>query len=348
MHYSGADGLLSPLTRGVGAILTLHQVEPEATGEFSPNRILRITPYFLERTINQLLEAGFECVSMDEVANRVANPGRNDRPFVAFTLDDAYRDNLVHAQPVFQRYGIPYCIYAPTDFLDGNGDLWWLTLEHAIAAYDVIEVEIEGESLRLPAVTCAEKEAAFHKIYWRLREIDETTARAIVAGLAERAGLDHKAFCRNLVMNWAELRQIASDPLATIGAHTVRHYALAKLGSGAAKFEIEQSIHRLADGLGRKVEHFSYPFGDRTSAGPREFEMVRALGMKTAVTTRKGLLRSGDDLDPVALPRLSLNGDYQDPLYTKVLLSGLPFALLDLARRVVPQSLMGSTSRPSA
>ena len=41
--------------------------------------------------------------------------------------------------------------------------------------------------------------------------------------------------CRDLVLDWDGLRQLAADPLVTIGAHTIRHYALAKLGDGAAR-----------------------------------------------------------------------------------------------------------------
>lgn len=341
LHYSGADGLFGAMTRGTGAILTLHQVGPDQPEAFAPNRILKITPYFLERTIQQTLEAGFDCVSLDEVAERLKAPASYSRPFVAFTLDDAYRDNITHAAPVFRRYGIPFAIYAPTDYLDGNGDLWWLALELALGKADRVALTIDGEAFDLACGTLLEKEQAFHALYWRLRAVDETVARAAVAELCGRTGIDQKALCRELIMTWDELKTLALDPLVTIGAHTVRHYALAKLGAGAARYEMVAGIERLSSELGRPIRHFSYPFGDRDSAGQREFDLARSLGMATAVTTRKGLIRDGGKLDPMALPRLSLNGDYQDPLYTKVLLSGLPFAILDLARRVMPAAKAG-------
>ena len=59
LHYSGVGELMSPLTSGLGAIFMLHNVSPEAPEAFSPNRILRITPDFLDRTIRQTMEAGF-------------------------------------------------------------------------------------------------------------------------------------------------------------------------------------------------------------------------------------------------------------------------------------------------
>ena len=64
--------------------------------------------------------------------------------------------------------------------------------------------------------------------------------------------------------------------------------------------------------LQRPVLHLAYPYGDRIAAGPREFALARAAGFKTAVTTRPGMIfpESADHL--TALPRVSLNGNYQD------------------------------------
>jgi peptidoglycan/xylan/chitin deacetylase (PgdA/CDA1 family) len=95
-------------------------------------------------------------------------------------------------------------------------------------------------------------------------------------------------------------------------------------------------VARLKAELGQPIRHFSYPFGDVCSAGPREFDIARELGFLTAVTTRKGVLHASHRASPTALPRVSLNGDYQDTRYTQTLLTGLPFALRDLAKRVLP------------
>ncbi len=338
LHYSGVGELLTPLTRGMGAILMLHNVSPEMPAAFSPNRILKITPEFLDTTIRQTMEAGFDVLSLDEVAARLKEPAKSERPFVAFTLDDAYRDNLDHAAPVFRRYGVPYTVYAPIDYVDGHGDLWWLALEKAIAKVSRVEYCIEGQKWLLPTATLAEKEAAYHTIYWRLRYVDETVARSIVANLCRRAGLDVRTMCRELVLDWDGLRQLASDPLVTIGGHTLSHHALSKLGTAGMQHEMVTSIKRLETELKRPIRHFSYPFGDACSAGQREFDFAREMGMLTAVTTRKGMVHAHHAGSLTSLPRVSLNGDYQDARYTKTLLSGAPFALYDIAKSIAPRA----------
>ncbi len=332
LRYVGADSLGPHLTNRIGAIFMLHHVGPNTGRAFDPNRILRVTPEFLEEVICDIKEAGFDIISIDDVPQRISE-GNSDRPFACFTFDDGYKDNFENALPVFQRHNAPFTLYVPTDFIDGKGDLWWLILERAIAGLDEVHVEMDGMKRHFKAETAKEKNATFNEIYWWLRRIDEDEARAAVSHLAEVAGIDTSNLCRTLLMSWEELKEFANEPLVTIAAHTKGHYALAKLDAERAFAEMKDGITRLEQELGKPCRHFSYPYGDAKSAGPREFEFAKKLGMKTAVTTQKGLIRARHAEALTALPRLSLNGEFQDKRFVRTLLSGAPFALLNAAKR---------------
>ena len=57
------------------------------------------------------------------------------------------------------------------------------------------------------------------------------------------------------------LKTLDSDPLCTIGAHTVSHPKLDTLSFDEQKKEIEQSRLELETLLGHSIKHFSYPHG---------------------------------------------------------------------------------------
>ncbi len=338
LHVTGADRLLAPLTGGVGVIFMLHSVRPARDAAFGPNRILEITPEFLEATISLVKSRGFDVLSLDDVHARLRE-GDFDRPFACFTFDDGYRDNRNYAYPIFRKHGLPFAIYVPTDFPDGKGDLWWIKLEMLIAAIDALSARIDGVAEHLETRTPDQKDEAFARIYWWLRSIPEVEARRFVTELCEQYGVDTHNLCRDLIMGWDELRDLARDPLVTIGAHTRRHLALAKLTLSEARLEMEESVRRLERELARPIRHFSFPYGDETSAGEREFELARELGLDTAVTTRKGLIHERHALSTTGLPRLSLNGDFQSTRYVKVMLSGAPFAFWNMAQRLRPSPM---------
>jgi peptidoglycan/xylan/chitin deacetylase (PgdA/CDA1 family) len=156
-----------------------------------------------------------------------------------------------------------------------------------------------------------------------------------VRDLAACHCVDVAAICRDLCMTWEELAQMAADPLVTIGAHTVNHAILKKLPTDTAvRNEIEMSRTVIEAALGVRPQHLAYPVGDPTSAGPREFRIAAELGFKTAVTTRPGVLFRKHREHLMALPRLSVNGEYQSQRYVKVLMSGSATALWNRFRRV--------------
>ena len=116
-------------------------------------------------------------------------------------------------------------IYVPTDYPDGHGALWWLALEQAIGAVDTVSIKMDGELRTFKSKNIADKEATFYEIYWWLRSIAESDARAIVSELCRDVGVDDGALCRDLVMTWDQIRrwpQIRSLRLAPTRVRTLR------------------------------------------------------------------------------------------------------------------------------
>ena len=340
LHYSGAATAaraIAPFTSGQGALFMLHHVRPHPGRRhrapdhaFDPNRLLTITPHFLDRVVCHVRRAGFDIVSLDEAHRRLTTPDgsrRRQKPFACFTFDDGYRDNRDHALPVLKRHDVPFAVYVATDFADGRGFLWWLVLERVLRSQEQVSVVLGGTDRNFDCRSIRQKQAAFRQLYWWLRRLPEAEARGIVLALAHKARIDVHAPCRELVMTWPELRDLAADPLVTIGAHSVRHMALGRLDEAAARAEITDSVKRIETEIGKPCRHFCYPYGNPASAGEREFAIAAELGLHTAVTTAKGFVANGPETRLTALPRVSLNGDYQRVRYLSALLSGLPFAL---------------------
>lgn len=126
-----------------------------------------------------------------------------------------------------------------------------------------------------------------------------------------------------------------ADPLCTIGAHTSHHFSLRRLERSRAMEEIAGSVRRIGAEIGQTPRHFAYPYGGPSAVGEREVDLVREAGLATAVTTRHGLLQPGHADHLHALPRISLNGEYQQPHYVETMLSGLTVALANRGRRLV-------------
>ena len=310
---------------GIGVIFMLHRVRSASPDPFQPNRLLEVTPNFLEETIRLVKRLGYDCVDLDEAARRIE--AGNERKFAVFTLDDGYRDNLTEALPVFERCETPFTVYLATDLPDGTANLWWITLEEIIRKARQVTVELEGKTEVWLCTNTEEKKAAWNRIYWGLRKKPEAEMRTAIAGLAAQYDIPVASIAQDAAMSWDELRKLSAHPLARIEAHTAGHFALSGLNESAARAEVERGLARHEAELGARPRHFSYPYGDHGSADERDFRLIADMGFRTATTTRKGLIMPRHKQRMCALPRLSLNGEFQDIRMVETLLSGLPFAL---------------------
>jgi peptidoglycan/xylan/chitin deacetylase (PgdA/CDA1 family) len=322
LYFSGAHVALRPLVGGVGAILALQHVRPPRPDRFQPHRSLEVTPQFFARMVRHLRGSRLDLISLDEMHRRMVE-GDFSRRFLCLTFDDGYRDLREWAYPILREEGVPFAIYVSTSFPDRLGELWWVVLETVIARNNRVGLMIGGRDRTFDCGTVAEKQALYNELYWWLRRRPtENEMRRVVRSLAAYYHVDIQSLCNELCMSWPELAELASEPLVTIGAHTISHPSLSRLPQDAARSEMELSRSVIEAALAIKPAHLSYPYGDRTAAANREFAMAAELGFKTAVTARTGVLFASHKRSMTALPRILLHGDYQKMRYVGVLLSG--------------------------
>ena len=334
LYFTGAHHLLRPIFAGVGTIFMLHHVRPAREREFHPNRHLEVAPDFLRAVLSHLRASDIDIVTMDELHRRLTE--RNfSRRFAAFTLDDGYRDNRDFALPVMREFDAPFTVYVASDFAQGAGHLWWIALETVISRTSSVEVDISGVATRFDTSTRAAKQAAFDRLHDWLRGLPgRDDLKREIGALCARHGVDEAAICHELCLSWDELKSFSNEALVGIGAHSVTHCNLARQPAEIASQEMTMSRARIESALQRPVAHLAYPYGDKFAARAREFALAKSAGFKTAVTTRPGMIfpESADYL--TALPRVSLNGNYQDKRILPVLTSGAATAMWNGFRRI--------------
>jgi peptidoglycan/xylan/chitin deacetylase (PgdA/CDA1 family) len=324
-YYSKVYSIISRAYSGMGTIFIMHKVVNDKTDVLATD--LTITEEFLNRIILKFKQK-VDFVSLDEVHRRLTCDRREkaERPFIALTFDDGFRDNLTLALPILRRHGVPAAVYVPSGAPDRRVDAWPWRLDKAIRQLTEISLDLPGLPRRFSVRTWPEKRVAFlaltayiHKNIPANRQLAET--------LLPQTQITDEALIAENFVSWDELRELASDPLITIGGHSVTHASLRDLGEDEAMSEIRQGRERLREQLGATVVHFAYPYGDRSNCGPREFDLAARAGFVTAVTTFGGNIFDAHRNHLMCLPRIGLGGSAEKISSAVLDFSGAPTLL---------------------
>ena len=105
----------------------------------------------------------------------------------------------------------------------------------------------------------------------------------------------------SLGLKYDELIALDTEPLCTIGAHTVSHHRLDTLTVEKQYKEIVESKATLERWLGHPICHFSYPHG---SYNKDSLHIVHDCDFQSALHTWGGSVRRGENL--YLLPRIEL------------------------------------------
>ncbi len=129
-------------------------------------------------------------------------------------------------------------------------------------------------------------------------------------------------------MSWEQLREMAADPLVTIGSQSARHPHMPEQSQDANRADLLSAAARFTEKLGRAPRLFAYPYGEYDLAS---LDLVEELGFDLAFSQQSGaidLARARRE-PPLryALPRYVLNATYGQPDRFGLVIDSLPLPL---------------------
>lgn len=140
-------------------------------------------------------------------------------------------------------------------------------------------------------------------------------------------------------LTWDQVKEMAADPLITIGSHSVTHPPdLREFNDADLAYEMTESKRRLEEVLGEPVHYFSYPAGhydERVAQAAAEAGYLAAFTMRQTNEQFAGAstsLLSIERFGQSALPRLLDQAWGGDPV------AGSPTALLPISQSAAPSA----------
>lgn len=285
-------GLLSAVAPGGArarlSILIFHRVlpapDPLFPGEICVEEFERICSW---------VKDWFQVLPLHEAVDRLYAGDLPPRA-AAITFDDGYADNRTIAAPVLSRHDLPATVFVASGFLDG-GVMWNDVIIEAVRRTARQRIDLRGTECPHTGVEVGSLEA-------RRAAIDRLIGWAKYLEPAQRRAFAHELSSRAEVVPPADLMMTSGQVLELhrlgieIGAHTVTHPILARLGVEEARHEVESGKRSLEALIGEPVRLFAYPNGKPgTDYGPQAVEIVREAGFSAAVSTAWGTCTAASD-----------------------------------------------------
>ena len=287
----------------LGVVLMLHRVAEYDKSRLPPNEDLKISPAFLQKTIDKYRKAGFAFLSLNEVYDVITEKIKIDKPFVAFTLDDGYLDNYTTAYPIFKQNNVPFCIFVATDFPNKRAILWWIIIEDLILSNDKIQL---SDNSIYTCVTYQQKWDTFRLIREKILKLDQKDLLASLQNLFANYQIDWLEPIQKMSMSWDNIRELGKEPLCTIGGHTMSHPSFIPLTLDEIKAEIDGGIDKLKDVIEYDIHHFAYPYGSIKEDGEREYGILKSFNFKTSFVSFGGIITRYDANNMTHLPRFMM------------------------------------------
>jgi peptidoglycan/xylan/chitin deacetylase (PgdA/CDA1 family) len=271
-------------------------------------------PALFEKII-QTLSRSHNVISLEEY-HQTNSSQIQTRKLVTILFDDGFKDNIVYAAPILERYKCPASFYIVTNCIDRNIPTWTYLLDYALQQTKMPALRLSGADVpvNLQKILLADKNSVRQLKPW-IKKLSNRRRLEIVEEIELQ--LNDIIVPPNMMMNWEDIRQLKNAGF-TIGSHSHTHPMLASLNDEKEiADELAISFNMIHQHLNERPETISYPIG---SFDDRVIKLSGQAGYKLGLAVEQKFYRPGVN-DLMAIPRVEL---YQEPWWkVKMRVSGL-------------------------
>lgn len=258
---------------------------------------------------------GFSFISMNELKIIANNGFKSSKPWIHFTFDDGYRNNLTVALPVFEKHKVPFTVFVSTDQVQSARRFDTFIIRAAIY-HTKHEVIMPYVSYVLRANAGREERISYIRmVSSTFKQLNAEESYKFVKAASYLLSQDewhelYNIYPNDVPISEEELVQLSQNSLVCIGSHGVSH------AIHNEKHLNRQCIHEVEDSkiwlehiIGKPVDVFAFPNGGTGDFSQNCIQNCRNAGYQLVFTTLKEPINKRTSA--LSIPRLFLSGDNQ-------------------------------------
>ena len=326
LHFTGLlNWVVGKIATSSGiVVLTFHRVLPDPQFETTnspPGMVVRKQTF---EALISYLHANCEIVALSGVSPDWKSSSQ--RPRVAVTFDDGWKDMVGIAHPIVLKYGVPVTVFVCPGLVGQQRPFWPEQVSRAWSNAATSKTASDAFS-----IACAEwfKERRFepslgrglHDLIIRLKGVSPEQRKGILQRLsaigesAKPSGQMDSSL--EATLSWQDVSALNGEG-CTFGSHSHTHEILTVLKLEEARQELRESKEVIETILASECRMFAYPNG---SWSHKVRDLVAQLGYSQAFINEPGIWRP--ETDSCLIPRInvwegsltSVHGHFSAPVF---------------------------------
>ncbi len=245
LKFCGVDKILRNKKRHSLTSLCFHRVSNERSYSWPP---LGIDVF---EDIIKYVVKHYEVISVFDI-----NIKKLGKPKLLITFDDGYKDFIINALPILERYNLPVVLSVSTDIIEKNIMPWTQYINRVIDKCVEKGISFLCKDKRYMVNKSNASEIALF-IYKSLLGETIESRDTIIKYMVDSVGgeIDNDQF-----LSWDDLRECVKRGVF-IASHTVSHNNLVLMSEKDVEKELRLSKEIIKDRLGIETQIISYPNG---------------------------------------------------------------------------------------